>query len=155
VDWSNSRVPLWRQLIRWLPTIVGAGLQLLTQSGSGPLNGPPAKDPKITPGSGTPIGHLVVTGSGEGMPPKYPAPQLVTVYTNRATITPGTDEVVLPLRALRLESARRVGLRWTRRKAADAFWEGKVAGEGMTLTFRGRWLLLAQLGTIAGWPEPS
>lgn len=89
------------------------------------------------------------------MPPRHAAPQIVTVYADRATFTPGTDEVLLPLRALRLDSARRVGLRWTRRKAADALWEAKVTGYRATLTFRGWWLLLAQLGTLAGWAEPA
>ena len=100
------------------------------------------------------LGHVTVAGVGGGMPAAYPSPQVVTIYADRATITPGLHQLTLPLTFLRVTNAGPAGLRWSRRKAADTTWVVETEGTDVALTFRGRWLLLAQLGSLGGWPEP-
>ena len=154
VAWSSTPVPIWRRAIRWIPAILGLGIELLGQGG-GSIEGSPVFDPKLEAGGEGVLGTVSVAGTGGGMPAKYPATQVLSIYQDRACIQPGPVEVELPLRGLAVVGARRVGLRWTRRKAADAVWMVQVRGDGMDLTFRGRWLMLAQLGTLGQWPEPA
>ena len=61
----------------------------------------------------------------------------------------------MPLASMRVTDARPAGLRWSRRKAADTTWSIETKGADVALTFRGRWLLLAQLGSLGGWSEPT
>ncbi len=60
---------------------------------------------------------------------------------------------ILPLNELTLTDAR-PRIRSSRPKFATAPWELHVTGTSSNLVFRGRWLGLAVIGTLAGWPEP-
>lgn len=124
--------------------------------GSAPsLGGGEAIDPRLHPDVDEPLGHVAVAGLGGVMPAAYPSTQVVTIYADRATIMPGLHELTLPLASMRVTNARQARLRWSRRKAADATWSLQTEGPNIALTFRGRWLLLAQLGTLGGWSEPT
>ena len=154
VRWHSIPAPLWRRGARWLPSAVLLLVELLGPGGA--VDGPALRDPKVGPDRTVQLGGDVrVKGTGSGMPDRYPGWQMVTVYVDQATITPGLVEIDLPLAALTPVEARRVGLPWTRRKAVDAMWQIRVTGAGTDLTFRGSWLFLAQLGTLGNWPEPS
>lgn len=137
--------------------LAAAALVLLVELlGPGGVIGPALRDPKVSPDPSVDLGgDIRVQGTGSGMPARYSGWQMVTICVDRATIRPGLVEIDLPLTALTLLKARRVGLPWTRRKAVDATWELRVTGAGTDLTFRGSWLFLAHLGTLGNWPEPS
>lgn len=145
---------MWRRAVRWIPAALGLGVELLT-SGGGSIERPPVYDPTFEPGTDSMVGMVSVDGTGAGLPVRYPGSQLVSVYRDRATIQPGLTEIELPLQGLAVVRSQRVGLRWTRPKAVDAMWVVQVRGDGIDLTFRGSWLLLAQLGTLGRWPEPA
>jgi hypothetical protein len=101
------------------------------------------------------LGRLTVTGTSRVMPAATYQPQPVDVFVDRATIAPGLTEVRLPLETLTISRASWVPRPLTRRKAVDAVWVIDVTGPETSLSFRGRWLALAYLGTLAGWPEPD
>lgn len=156
VKWSSSPTPLWRRLTRSIPAILGFAVDLLTPgSGGGGSGGAWPSDPEMGTDTDTVLGTVTLTGRGGGMPAAFPSDQMVTIYEDRATIAPGITEVKLPLSSMTVVSARRVGIPWTRRKAVDVHWSIKVVGDQVDLTFRGRWILLAHLGTLGGWPEPT
>ena len=155
VAWSSVPVPLWRLVLRRVPTAVGVSVDLLTPGSAPSLGDQEPVNPRMPSTLDEPVGHVSVGGRGAGMPSAYPARQVVTIYQDRATIRPGLHELTLPLQSLRLVQATPSRLRWSRRKAADTNWSLQAAGPGVSLDFRGRWLLLAQLGTLASWPEPA
>jgi hypothetical protein len=136
-----------------MPTALGAVLELMAP-GPGSLGGGEVLDPRIDSDADEPLGHVTVAGVAGGMPAAYPSPQVVTIYEDRATITPGLQQLTLPLASLHVTNARPAGLRWSRLKATDTTWVIKAEGTDVALTFRGRWLLLAQLGSLGGWSEP-
>ena len=153
VTWYSRPIPRWRRALRWVPFALALVLSFAFQS-TAPLSGPDRVDPPLIPEDAEPLGWLQMSGVGEGVPSAYPSKQLVAVYLDRATVTPGLEAVVLPLNSMKVVSARPVGVRWTRRKDLDALWELNAEGAGNALTFRGRWLLLGQLGTLGDWSEP-
>lgn len=154
VRWGSTPAPIWRRGVRWLPTAVVFAIELLGPGGS--IGGPDIRDPEVGRDTSVALGgNVVVKGTGCGMPSRYPAWQPVSLYIDRATIQPGLQEIALPLAALYVVEARRVGLPWTRRKAVDATWQIRAASDDADLTFRGGWVFLAHLGTLGGWPEPG
>lgn len=60
----------------------------------------------------------------------------------------------LDLPELWIDSATPVGRVWGHRKARNRPWELVVSGPASSFLVRGPWVLLAYLGTLAGWPEP-
>lgn len=154
VDWSFTPQPLWRQGVRWLPKAMVFVIEVLAPGGF--IDGPVSRDPRVSPDRSVDLGGEVrVKGRGMGMPSRYPGWQPVTIYRDRATITPGLSATVLDLGALTVTSARRIGVPWTRRKAVDATWEVVTEGPEAELTFRGPWLFIAHLGKLGEWPEPA
>jgi hypothetical protein len=147
-------MPGWRRLLRWGPYAFEC---LLAVVGDTSLLGSSSQDPdpRISADGSDPIGWVDVKGKGAGMPRAYPSTQPVAIFLDRATITPGLHEIVLPLQSMRLVEARPSRVRWTRRKDVDATWILEVTGPDALLTFRGPWLLLGQLATLGRWPEPS
>lgn len=160
VRWSATPVPLWRRAIGWVRTLIGAGLTLLLSTGDGPgpshtLSGPDDFDPRIEPDEPDQVlGHLSVVESWSDPSAAFPAGGLVTVFTDRVAISSGHGDVELPLTGLSISAASSTR-RGRRRKAADTFWVLEVTGPGVTLSIMGRWLLLAHVGTLGGWPEPQ
>lgn len=154
VSWTIAPVPIWRRVARWLSTL-GFFCGVVAIGGMGSVSGPDQVDPRVETDSDECLGVVTVKGAGGGMPLAYPSTQPVAIYRDRATITPGLHEVVLPLATMHVERARPAKLSWRRPRAADAIWTVEVAGPQTALTFRGRWLLLAQLGALGGWPEPD
>jgi hypothetical protein len=154
-------VPAWRRIIRWIPTAAGAALGLLLATdgavgSSTGLSGPGRLDTRVEAGAPDQVlGRLAVTGTSPGMPAAVYQPQPVDVFVDRAIITPGLTEVRLPLETLTISRASWVPRPLTRRKAVDAAWVIDVTGPETSLSFHGRWLVLAYLGTLAGWPEPD
>lgn len=161
VVWATSPVPLWRRAARWVPAAVWALVLLGLAAGGGSgvasnLPWPDARDPQLPDDPDVdPVGSVWAWGQGAGLPTAFPSKQLVSVYLDRATVQPGLTERILPLADLQLRSARRRGLPWTARKAVDATWRLHLTGEGTDLSMQGTWVLLAQIGTLAGWPEPD
>lgn len=136
-----------------VPTTLGHALDLMSPGGTF-VGGGDVLDPKVGSDAAEPLGAVTVTGVGGGLPAAYPI-QVVTIYADRATITPGLHEVDLPLTSMRVVAGRPTGFRWSQRKAVDAMWSIDTRGADMLLTFRGRWPLLAQLGSLGGWSEPT
>ena len=131
----------------------------LASGGTDTLTRPEPIDPRLAAGRrgslDKEVGTIKVSGRGAGLPDAYPSPQIVWVYLDRAVIRPGQHEVTLPLAELTVTEAERVAIPWTKRKAADAIWRVRAVGPDADVEFRGSWVLLAQLGTLAGWPEPG
>ena len=154
VSWSFSPMPRWRVAARWVPAAVGALISVVSNY-AGTISGPESFNPVIDPESTEPLGWARVTGKGAGMPTAYPAAQIVAIYLDRATITPGLHPVTLPLTLMQPSTANPVGVRWTSRKDVDTHWVIHLTGPGIDLTLHGSWLLLAHLGTLGHWPEPA
>ncbi len=100
-------------------------------------------------------GHVLVGGSGPAMPAASFGPQIGTVRRDGLTITPRWAEVDLPVSGLRLTGYEHLGPWWRPKKAVDARWRLFVNDEEYSLTIEGPWVLLAHLGTLATWAEPS
>src|SRR6478735_962029 len=131
--WSTSGVPVWRKALRAVPTILGLGLDLVTPGSMPSLGDGDDLDPGLNANVAEPLGYVAVTGHGGGLPAAYPSSQVVAVYADRATIMPGLEELVLPLATLGTTHASPTGLRWTRRKAADAIWTVQAEGTNVDL----------------------
>lgn len=114
---------------------------------------------RLDPRIGTdPLGVVRVSGTGPGLPGGK-GPWRATVRTGALILEahPSDDVPVdldLPLRRLRLVDARKLGRggRWPR--TPDARWRLHLVGAGYDVTVEGTWVLLAHLGTLAGWPQP-
>lgn len=101
------------------------------------------------------LGTIKVRGRGAGLPDAYPSPQVGWIYLDRAVVRPGLQDVPLPLTELTVTEATRVAFPRTKRKAADAIWRVRAWGPDTDVESRGYRVLLAQLGTLAGWPAPG
>jgi hypothetical protein len=154
VAWTSTPAPAWRRLIRSVPGLLELVLNLTTGGGTIQV-GPEPTNPDVTQDPDAALGTVTVTGKSPSMPAAFPGPQVVTIYSHRATITPRFTEDELPLALMTIVHATPTGLRWTRRKDVDATWSIHALGDGIDLTFRGRWLLLAHLGTLGNWREPA
>ena len=166
VTWATTGVPAWTHAWRWVPTILGSVLSLvmsvlsLTNPGGGGWadfpGGPESVDPPVPmdPRLALSTRAVKVRGTGGGMPPRYATTERVTLYRNCAKIA-SVGEPELPLQSMRIEHARPRRLRLTRRNCLATRWNIRVVGPEIDLTFRGPWLMLAQLGKLGGWSEPS
>ena len=156
VAWSSVRAPWWSRAAEWVPCALFVGLGLLMApfggSDGGAVEGPQVVDPEL---GMEPLGTVAICGRGAGLPAAFPEWRSVDVHLQSATIEPGLRPLVLPLADMTIVEARRIGLRWVPRKAANARWLIRATGPDIDVTFAGAWLLLAHLGTLGGWPEPT
>lgn len=99
------------------------------------------------------LGRVAVRGSGGGLPAEAATRSLgIDLCTDKAVLV-GSREP-LPLEGLVIQAA--VCRRAHADRAIDTVWELDLSGPGeQRWTVRGRWLLLAQLGYLGSWPEPS
>ncbi|HBY23942.1 MAG: hypothetical protein WAV45_01345 [Propionibacteriaceae bacterium] len=99
------------------------------------------------------LGRVAVRGSGGGLPSEAATRSLgIDVCTDKAVLVASTEP--LPLAGLAIQAA--VCRHAPADRAIDTVWELDLSGPGEERwTVRGRWLLLAQLGYLGGWPEPT
>lgn len=91
------------------------------------------------------------------LPPGEDGPLVLEVSQQAAWVPPrGTRQSrwPLPLERLRVERARPLTRSGSPRHAF-APWELVLSDGSSRLTVRGRWISLAWLGHVAGWPEPT
>ncbi len=79
----------------------------------------------------------------------------VTLYSDKAQVTPLTEIMDVPLEHLRILAAEPIG---RDRKDPRARWRLEVTDvrePRASITITGEWISLAWLGHLAGWPEPA
>lgn len=79
----------------------------------------------------------------------------VTLYSDKAQVTPLTEIMDMPLQHLRILAAEPIG---RDRKDPRARWRLEVTDvrePRASITIAGEWISLAWLGHLAGWPEPK
>ncbi|HSP60850.1 MAG TPA: hypothetical protein VLO09_07295, partial [Ornithinimicrobium sp.] len=145
--------------LRWVTHLGTVRLQTLGAGyGGARVDGVGDLD-RLDPRVGTdPLGLVRVAGTGPGLPDGR-GPWRATVRTDGLTLDahPVDDDPVdldLPLRRLHLLDARPLGRAGRIPKTPDARWRLHLGGAGYDVTVEGTWVLLAHLGTLAGWPQP-
>ena len=102
------------------------------------------------------LGDLDVEADARWMPPVRQGPVALQVscrgaWTNEGATAASRRE--LPLTSMRVVSVRPMNP-WRRRRTANSEWSMVVTDGKHEATINGRWLALAFLGTVAGWPDP-
>ena len=118
-----------------------------------PISPPQAADPPVR-GTADLLGVLRAKGEFPELGAYATPRQTLYVYLDRVALRPGLHEITLPWRGTTLLTAHPARMRCTWRKAVDAPWVCTVERDGRPMVLSGRWVLLAQLGRLAGWPEP-